>query len=100
MNPKHVTVHSAVPKGTSEAEGLKIWDSVCAAGAQCAEVQADPVASGALTQLKDAVSSAGKSLTTRINAGLTLRTAIKLLRADYRALGNAARTYQAAVTSV
>lgn len=97
---KRATVQSAVPRGTKEAAALKIWESVCGAGAQCAEVQADPVASQALTKLKDAVTTANKTLTIRIDAGLAVTLAIKNLRGDYRAVENAARIYQSAVAAV
>jgi hypothetical protein len=99
-NPNNATVQSAVARGTKEAEALKIWGVVCDAGAQCAEVQASPVATGALADLKTAVGNAGGSLAVRISAGLTLDAAIKTLRADYGLLGSAVRTYLAAVAGV
>ena len=99
-NPKPARVVSAISAGTKEAEGLTILTAVCEAGAQCAEVTSSPVASAALGDLKNAVTTANTSLALRLALATQLMTAIKGLRSDYQLVRSTARTYQTAVAGI
>jgi hypothetical protein len=98
---KHAQVKSPLgKKKMSVSESLTALDAVGNAGSACAEVQASPVAAGALTALIAAVGAAKKSLARKLDLLAQLKAAMKDLSVDFGKVRVATRTYQSAVEGV
>ena len=100
QNPNNATVRHALLPGKKVPECLVILDNTCAAGAQCPEVQASPIAAQALGGLQSALATTHVALGNRTSLGLELTAAIRALLLDFTALQGALRTYEAAVNVI
>ena len=93
-------VKSTLTKGETVAAALSSLDAVCSAGAQCAEVQASPIATNALAVLQKAVTAGHAALSQPQQLAQALTAAIKALNIDVAAIRVATHTYEAAVESI
>lgn len=96
----HATVRRTLVRKKKVPNALSILDNVCAAGAQCSQVQGSVIASQALIDLKAAVTTATTSLTSQQALAQALRAAIKTLKLDYGSVEVALDTYQTAVNAL
>jgi len=99
-NPTRAVVRHTPLRGKPKAQCLSDLITVCDTGAQCAEVQASPVASQALAVLKGAVTTAQGSLSKKQSADQAQRAAAKTLRIDFLSLDGAVRTYEVSVGAI
>jgi hypothetical protein len=81
-------------------ECLTVLDNVCDAGAQCPEVQGNPIAQHALSLLQQSTDAAHKSLNAKLALAQGLTTAIKTLEIDLATATEALRVYETAVGAV
>jgi hypothetical protein len=97
---KQATVRRKLLTGRKVPDGLSTLVNVCAAGAQCPEVQSSPLASQALTILHQTVTKAQGSLATKQALAQALMAAIKALSLDFEDVKVALGTYQVAVGAI
>jgi hypothetical protein len=84
----------------ARAESLLKLDAMCAAGAQCPEVQASPMAVLALESLQASLAVAHASFTAKQDQVTQDRAAAQALRVDFAAMDGAFRLYERAVDSI
>jgi hypothetical protein len=96
----HAAVRRTLLKGKKLPDCLSTLDNVCSAGAQCTQVQASPMATQALGDLKAAVTSAQSSLVSHQALAQSLLGAAKTLRLDFEAVKVALGSYQTLVGAI
>ena len=84
-------------KGKPAAQCLALAENVCTTAAQCAEVQASPVAAPAFAALQGALAAAQASYSNKVALAQALLTAIKSVHGDIRKLKASLGTYESAV---
>jgi hypothetical protein len=100
MNPTNTTVRHTPLSKNRAPEGAATLDKVCAAGAQCAQVQGDPLCKQALTVLQGKTTTLHASVSTKEQAAQTLLAAAKVMGIDLADAGEALVNYEGAVRTV
>jgi hypothetical protein len=93
---RSVVRHTAIAH-KARAESLVKLDAMCAAGAQCPEVQASPMAVITLESVQASVAVAHASVTTEQDDATKYRASTQALRVDFAAMDGALRLYERAV---
>jgi hypothetical protein len=94
------TVRRSLLVGKKIPDALSAAANTCSAGAQCTEVQNDPVAKQALGALQTATTTAQGSLTRRQALAQALLAAIQTLGNDFDVVRTTLGTYEMAVNSL
>ena len=96
-DPNRAVVRGSMLRGKSPGGALNALEPTCDAGAQCVEVQNDPVASAAFAVLKGTVTRAQANLTRRDMLALALRAAERQVQKDSREVRVAYTMYEESV---
>lgn len=99
-NTNNAAVRREMLKGKSPSDAASTLDSVCTTAAQSPEVQASPIATNALTALKQAAAKVAASVDTKKVCAQALATAGKTLSDDMRAAKVALGVFQSIVGSI
>ena len=98
--PTRATVRRSLLQGKKIPDALSAAANTCSAGAQCTEVQNDPVAKQALGALQTATTTAQGSLSKRQALAQALLAAIQTLGNDFEVVRTTLGTYEMAVNSL
>ncbi len=100
MNPTNLTVRHTPLSKDKVPDGAATLDKICAAGAQCAAVQNDPLCKQSLAVLQTRTTALHTSLTAKQQAAQVLLTAAKVMGLDYLAVGDALVNYESSVRTL
>jgi hypothetical protein len=100
QNPVKSTVKRRLLDGKEVADALALLTVMCNAGAQCSDVQSDPVCSAALTDLQTKVTAASGFLGVKQKADLDAKAAGKKVFTSFQLVRAALSTYETSVNGV
>lgn len=100
MNPVQSTVQHTLLDGKKTPDAIATLHATCNAGAQCAQVQASPIASAALGDLTSKTATADGSMVTKKKVDQDAKAAAKTLRKDVKAAKVALGVYETAVGGI